>query len=300
MLNLSEEDMASPLAAMLTAGVGKLWSVKAALQTPQEFTGEVPDSKREEFHAKVERETELRSRMYGLDKPLWQTLSGLEPEGEAEMSPREREASIRRLLGAVIKLVKFEMDEAEKQKDDWRSFMWDPLPKVCFYLQISRTKLTKYAKEAMGLSAHEIVDGIRVQKLRERMKEVLRGFVLCQVNGISKELGEKVRAGDELSFAVWKRLKFSRRTPKWDRQTWALSLGFPNYSRMYRACLVLFGKTPAQLEFEVIEELCLEIVESDAVREVQNISSDGSRSEGPVSRASETGDGQKTELREVG
>jgi hypothetical protein len=48
-----------------------------------------------------------------------------------------------------------------------------------------------------------------------------------------------------------------------------------------RGCigLALFGKTPGQLEFEVIEELCSEVVETaDGVREVQNISGESRES----------------------
>jgi hypothetical protein len=147
MLKLTEADVSQPVSAMVTEGLGKLWSVRTAVQLPPVFDGEVPEHLREHFAKKAAAEAERQSAFFGYDRPLWQTIAGIDPATESQLSPREREESIGRLLGAVIKLVRFEMDEAEKQKSEWRSFMWDPLPKVCFYLQISRTKLTQYAKE---------------------------------------------------------------------------------------------------------------------------------------------------------
>jgi hypothetical protein len=57
----------------------------------------------------------------------------------------------------------------------------------------------------------------------------------------------------------------------------------------------LFGKTPGQLEFEVIEELCGEVVETaDGVREVQKITGSSGEAESAEVRSSEA------ELRDVG
>ena len=257
MLKVDEGDLFLPIPAMLKEGLERLWRVRSALKLPQEYTGVLPVELEEVERAKAAREVEIECRMAGLHKPLWQTFSGIDPETEMELSPRQRSDAIRRLMRAIIQLLKFEMAEADKVDDEVRSFMWDPLPKICHYLGISRAKLTRFSKEEMGLSAHEIVDAIRVQKLKERMKESLRETVAFL----------KVQAGDvpDVAYAVWLRLKASRRAPRWDRQTWAIGLGFPNYARMYRACLVLFGKTPAQMEFEAIEEILKEGRESGSL-----------------------------------
>jgi len=252
MFGLTEEQMRTPLSTMLSEGITRMWRVREAMRVPYEHVGgEIPEELKELEAARGERYQDVHFRTSGMNRPLWQTLSGIEPENEAEQSPEMREQAIRRLLDAVIRLLKFEMKEAEKNRDEWRSYMWDPLPKLCYFLGISRSKLTRYSKEVMGLSAHELVDGIRVQALCGRMKEALRamvGFALPRLEG----------SNEEKAYQVWKDLKAGRKGPKWDRQSWAIGLGFPNYSRMYRACLVLFGKTPAQMEFEVIEELCNE------------------------------------------
>jgi len=279
-LGLTEEELQSPLDALVKEGIARMYRVREAMRSPLEFTGAIPEELRARSFEYGLAEQANAYRGAGLDRPLWQALSGLYPEAEADMSPEQRERAIRLLLSAVIRLLKFEMQEAEKNKDDWRSYMWDPLPRLCFFLGISRAKLTRYAKEVMGLSAHELVDGIRVLEVRSRMKEALQAFV-----GFASQEGADGKTEDR-AYAIWKRLKESRKTPKWDRQSWAISLGFPNYARMYRACLVLFGKTPGQLEFEVIEELfeqqskvegqTSKVGESE-VGEVSGVGSDGDK-----------------------
>jgi hypothetical protein len=60
---------------------------------------------------------------------------------------------------------------------------------------------------------------------------------------------------EEIRWELIRGLKKSRREPDFDRNTWAMSHGFANFARMRRACLLEYGKTPAQLEMEILIEL---------------------------------------------
>ena len=57
-----------------------------------------------------------------------------------------------------------------------------------------------------------------------------------------------------LALHFHKLIQLHRRTPDQDINTRAIALGFPNHARLRRACLLRFGKTPQQLEFEIIQE----------------------------------------------
>src|SRR5882724_4176972 len=68
---------------------------------------------------------------------------------------------------------------------------------------------------------------------------------------IMREAGEVKELGATFSeecWAIWKKLRASRRAPEFSRETWAAEYGFANYRRMYRAVRVLYGMTPLQLE----------------------------------------------------
>jgi hypothetical protein len=64
--------------------------------------------------------------------------------------------------------------------------------------------------------------------------------------------------GETDRWAVWKALKASRRQPDFMHSTWAAEFGFASYTRFYRACMVTHGKTPHQLEMEIIDDLLKE------------------------------------------
>ena len=57
-----------------------------------------------------------------------------------------------------------------------------------------------------------------------------------------------------LALHFHKLIQLARRNPSEDAATRAIALGFPNHARLRRACLLRFGKTPQQLEFEILEE----------------------------------------------
>jgi hypothetical protein len=173
--------------------------------------------------------------------PPWQAVSGLgDAESERNMSPKRRDAAIKTLLNVVIMLAEKELAAQSENPRPERTHLWDPLPQICFYLGIARAKLSRYAKELTGMAAHEVLDKVRARWVKEALK--------CQIQNA------KFKSGTALE--IYKELKEARRCPSWSRETFAMDLGFANYRRFYRACLLYYRKTPGQLEFEIISEAC--------------------------------------------
>ena len=253
--NLTEEDMKDPGAALVSGGVQKMWAVarvmaldlvskvrfaaaeaaKTELQKLQELEDDTRDPRYlEELRAWGEQEDAKPPR------PLWQIVSGLGDANERDMSPKHRDTAILALLNVVAALARQELAAQRENPRPERSHMWDPLPRICFYLGIARAKLSRYCKELTGMAAHELIDKLRAVTLKDRLRAQF------------KNLKPKTN-GSALEF--YKALKEARRSPEWHRETWAMDFGFANYRRLYRACLLYYGKTPGQLEFEVIREL---------------------------------------------
>jgi hypothetical protein len=210
--------------------------------------------------------------------PTWQQISGLFPHEERQINPNERARRIRLLLGRVEKMLRYELKNGAEELEplpiaDARytehSLQWSPLRKICFHIELAQQRLSAYAREQTGMSAPEIVDCIRVEELRSKMKAQLREFVTGFFSTATAasttedtERTEGKRGGEKaLADEIWLALKETRRAPRWHRSVWAAGFGFSSYSKFFRACLLCYGKTPHQLEMELIDEILLEAVE---------------------------------------
>ena len=178
-----------------------------------------------------------------------------------------------------------EVEEEERQMCAVRTFLWDPLRTICAHLEIPQRRLSSFAKEVLGISAPELVDKIKAKSVRARMKEELKEFIIqnskCKMDEASgtpltpdslrssrpSPHGGEGNAAEEILAALQK----SRRAPRFHRTTWAISYGFSSYQKFFRACLLCYGKTPHQLELELIEELLRER------RDECRVTSDGDR-----------------------
>ena len=278
---LKQEDLEKPSETVVSGGVTRAWQTVMAVDA----AGLVKDGNEK--------------------KPLWQNLTGLYPEIERTLQPNDRARRIGYLLRVAEKIVRHELKADEvrgKQRAESfaeeRSYKWDPLRTVCFYLRISQYKLSGYSKELNGMSAPEIVDRIRAESVRSRMKRELKGFVAEFFQHEDEQKGRtgegakggngegtaeqmelagrmpavRERAGgtpavQDAADAIWMALKLSRRLPRWHRTTWAAGHGFSSYTRFFRACLLCYGKTPHEVEMEVIEEI---LTESEKLEVCQN------------------------------
>ncbi|MCY3019472.1 MAG: hypothetical protein NTW87_10660 [Planctomycetota bacterium] len=150
-----------------------------------------------------------------------------------------------------------------------RTFLWDPLRAVCAHLEIPQRKLSSFAKEVLGVSAPELVDKIKAEGVRARMKDELKGFIVERSRTTTRADKETAGSGFRVQGSgaegkseaeeVYEALQKSRRAPRFHRTTWAMSYGFSSYQKFFRACLLCYGKTPHQLELEIIEEILNEM-----------------------------------------
>lgn len=225
--------------------------------------------------------------------PLWQQLSGLYPEDEKWMHPNERAGRIAKLLRNVERMMRWEMKnggtalkienlKGGDQRDEApgcgggdagetglrapstlirRMFSWDPLRTVCFKLDISAAQLSRYMREITGMSVRELVDCIRMETARGRMKEELRDFVRKErARGTDAPGAQARNPADCATVAeeIFEALKKFRRAPRWHRTAWAAEMGFSSYQKFFRACLLMYGVTPHQVEMELIDEILSE------------------------------------------
>ncbi|HEY3321657.1 MAG TPA: hypothetical protein VGP72_14400 [Planctomycetota bacterium] len=336
--------MKDPAKAMFSAGVAKMFEARKALTTQElgdagaggdedvfRFVAEC--EKFGDAEAERRREERKERRMNAeaiLCVPLWQQVSGLYPDNEKAMTPRERLGAMLLLVKNAERLLRYEIKYSGEQKSEIdaaevRTYLWDPLRTVCFHLGISQRRLTSYCKELTGMSAIEMVDRIKAEGVRGRIKEELRKFVLgmkTECCGSAADLtprppslegkGENGNSPSPLtplprggegnrSDAGWTacateadeifaELKKSRRDGRWHRTTWAMGMGFSSYQRFFRACLLCFGKTPHEVEMELIEEIL-----NEAER-----TSEGAATGTAVAVRKGEGDGQQEEKREAG
>ena len=205
--------------------------------------------------------------------PAWMIVSGICPTQEQFSTVAERRVQLRKLYKAAVLLIRRALArrEADPEKLE-RGIYWEPVYEVCRELGICQSKLSSYCKEFSGHSLTQVVDIVRVERVRKMMRVEVRGFVrgmkeargACLGTGKGHFLAEAqsfLRRGEEKGeeeegldrWGVWKALKGARRWPEFSRDMWAQGLGFASYRRLYRACVAVFGKTPHQIEMELIE-----------------------------------------------
>ncbi|HEY3323458.1 MAG TPA: hypothetical protein VGP72_23595 [Planctomycetota bacterium] len=334
---LTAEELKDPWKAMFSAGVVKMFEARRALAVKELGDADaVFESERYakeckkfgEAHANTLQDArdERRMRAQAVERvPLWQQVSGLLPGGEERMSPRERLGAMLLLVKKAEALLRYEIKhsgehESEIEALEVRTYLWDPLRTVCFHLGISQRRLTSYCKELTGMSAMEMVDRMKAEGVRGKLKEELRKFVLGMKtercgsaadltpqppslegkgeNGNSpspltplprggegnRSSGPDARTTEEAD-AVFAALKKSRRDGRWHRTTWAMGLGFSSYQRFFRACLLCFGKTPHEVEMELIEEIL-----SEGERETERVATGSA-----VAVRTDEGEGQREE-----
>jgi methylphosphotriester-DNA--protein-cysteine methyltransferase len=313
---LTRDELEYPQRAMLSAGVEKMWKIKRALEFLEHTTNSADDARRIE-RGDPEKQIELMKKMAdkvadaNSKIPLWQILSGMTPEAVPCMHPHERRTALRKLHNLVIILLKYEFSVAkitshtaaescatphekavekhtravEKHTPESpaapalpeKTFLWDPLPELCFFLGISKAALTRFLRELTGMSANELVDTVRAENLKAKMRNVLFPALKKLLSEApSKGANDKKGVNDKNhtspsshtshefdAMTIWKRLKSSRRNPSFQRAVYAIELGFPSHQRLYRACLLVYGKTPSQIEWELIEEFLTAAAQSE-------------------------------------
>lgn len=210
-------------------------------------------------------------RARGVRAPIWQDISGLH-RNEYAMHPGERAGRIRKLLRGVEKVARAELkaeearcggdwrvlnvlpDSENADERDGRSFAWDPLRSICFYFGIAKTKLGAYAWEIWGLSAPQLVDRVKCETVRGKIRDEVKAFL---------DAHYKEHKGDGVD-EVWEALRAARKGMA-HRTELAARLGFSSYSRYFRACVLCYGIEPVELERRIFEEVMSRTEEPGAV-----------------------------------
>ena len=179
----------------------------------------------------------------------WREISGITVENEKAMTPEERRAGIRKLKDVVEAEIRTELNAANEDVELMveRTHLWEPTLAICRKLEIGPAVLSRLMRELTGISTSQMVDKIRGEGLKEKLRENLIAFVLKNF----KRPGAS-HAGTAVNF--WGKLRAMRREAKFSYASWAIDLGFANYTRFYRACLLCFRQTPTQIEDEILRE----------------------------------------------
>ncbi len=183
----------------------------------------------------------------------WRELSGLTIEAEKSLQGPDRRAAIRKLTAAAETEIRAELAlaEADAEFKSERTFLWEPIPAVCRKLEISQSALSRLLKELTGMTAGQLADKIRVEGLREK----LRTGLIEHIQKYHAKPGAELGSANDHRRKFWTEIKAQRADPSFSLATHAIKLGFANYTRLYRACLLQYGKTPTQLEDEILREI---------------------------------------------
>ena len=198
----------------------------------------------------------------------WVLVSGLYPE--VRYSEPERRKRLRALYRTVVLLIKRSLLYQAQHQIAERTIYWDPIAEVCRELEIAPSKLSGLCKELTGNSLSQVIDCVRAERIKKLIKVQVRKFVReSRTHGAT--LGADSAGNKVDGWEVWKALKASRKWPAFCLNSWAVSLGFASYRRMYRACLALWKQTPYQVELEMLEECMGEAGEVETVVEEETI-----------------------------
>jgi len=260
------------------------------------------------------------SDVFGLGQaPLWRVVTGLMPGMDWErLHPNERAGRLTQLIRAVEKVVRYEWrafekmgdegrtlkaegsensndegEEGRNENDDPRVSWWDPMRVVCEHFGIAYSMLSRLSRETCGLSASDLTDRVKAERVRTRMREDVRAWVreiyLEEENNKESEL-HTLKVDDAVEF-LWSRVAVKRGRGRWSRAAWAVKFGYSSYTRFQRACLAQYGISPVELERVVLEEVLTESQRS----EVTNQRSEGAEMGGGVVL-----DERRDEVREAG
>jgi methylphosphotriester-DNA--protein-cysteine methyltransferase len=237
--------------------------------------------------------------------PLWRRLTGLTFSHEERVPRKARRHGLKRLLRWIERRFTEDFEErsaaggtpgkkratraAEPQVLSWARAKACGLTveELCARLQISPARLSRLTREICGLSAQEILDGLRLARLKDALVKDFRAaafelwgapgsFVYVKLSRLAaaqSELSSPHRASrrekfprhaDRANFGEDREAERSRRTRELLAQVRegleiegvAVGLGFASSARLRRACVNVWGKSLRK----VLRELAADLV----------------------------------------
>jgi len=248
---------------------------------------------------------------------LWRVISGLDVGKEGELSPGERAAGLRKLVNVFARVLKNEFleqrgslldlgqagtpavhfasggggaAEENREKDVQadslhnmdelpRSGLWDPVATVCSYLSIAERMLSRLGREVCGYSAQQMADRLRVRGLREKLHAELEAFVRSEMAEDHRTLEEQSGRRLDVQWFLYKKwVAYKRETMTESNDARAVRFGFKYFGRYKTACLMEFGMTPDELEFEALEDAATYFAARDTLERRASAVENGVRS----------------------
>jgi len=218
--------------------------------------------------------------------PVWQRVTGLNPENEWRLKPFERRGALMRLARVVERMVRaewkrvlepdtsrnFEAERGDRYCDSedearaacrfaTRTSLWDPVSEICFYLEIAQTKLSNLLRQATGLRARELSDCVRAENLRKDLKERMRKSARAWLQNefMTKDYRPlaKMLAADGQAIVL---REYRASDGFLDRSELAQAYGLGTRARLYRAVRICENKELDALERAVALEVFLEML----------------------------------------
>ena len=142
-----------------------------------------------------------------------------------------------------------------------RTEQWDPVAEICFYLEVAQTKLSDLLRQANGLRARELSDCVRVESLRSKLKERMRGPARAWLKNQFMTADYRKLARMPLAEGAAIVLKGYRASERFlDRTEWARECGVGSRGRLYRAVRICERMELEELERSVAEEVFKEML----------------------------------------
>lgn len=193
--------------------------------------------------------------------PVWQRFAKVDPTNRHLPLP-ERRAAFRRLFAEFERRARAELALVHEEGPGERTFLWDPVDSICRDLEISRVAMSRMMWEFCGMRAHEFTDKLKARLLPRQLKERLQvRFQHLRAMMTDIALGEVGSSQDLLSAATFDRcVKKARMLLRGERSgsaalSFAIDLGYANFSRLKRACALAHGISLTHLEDCLIDDM---------------------------------------------
>ncbi len=124
--------------------------------------------------------------------PKWMVVSGFYDDG-LHLDAKERRRRIRIIYNSAVLIIRRELKRHEV--DEFRSertVFWDPVSEVCQSMEICQSKLSRFCKELTGNSLTQVIDSVRAEGLKRKLRAGIKEFLVSGRKEVSGFQGSKV------------------------------------------------------------------------------------------------------------
>ncbi len=123
--------------------------------------------------------------------PKWMVVSGFFDESHLDATERRRR--IRIIYNSAVLIIRRELKRHEVDEfRSERSVFWDPVSEVCQSMEICQSKLSRFCKELTGNSLAQVIDGVRAEGLKGKLRAGVKEFLVSGGKEVSGFQGSKV------------------------------------------------------------------------------------------------------------